>query len=213
MAAEAAADEPEVVWQPSNGHIERLEVRGVRAGAARPLSGGRTHSARSVGRARPVRAQVNNFKSYRGQQQIGPFKTFTAVVGPNGSGKSNLMDAISFVLGVRTTQLRGSLKELLYQNSEGTSEDDRPQRGYVRLVYCTDEGDKVTFGRHIQPSGADGASFQSVYRINDRTVTWEAYSQKLGSFGILVKVRNFLVFQVRHRGCLLRRGATGCPLA
>lgn len=41
-------------------------------------------------------------------QHIGPFKDFTAVIGPNGSGKSNLMDAISFVLGVRTTQLRGN---------------------------------------------------------------------------------------------------------
>ena len=51
---------------------------------------------------------VENFKSYKGRQIIGPFKSFTAVIGPNGSGKSNLMDAISFVLGIRTQQLRGS---------------------------------------------------------------------------------------------------------
>lgn len=88
-------------------------------------------------------SQVENFKSYRGKQDIGPFRSFTAVVGPNGSGKSNLMDAISFVLGVRTNQLRGSLKELLYSNSDGTTEEDRPRRGYVRLVYCTDEGEQV----------------------------------------------------------------------
>ena len=35
------------------------------------------------------------------------------------------MDAISFVLGVRTAHLRGSLKELLYHNSEGTSALDK----------------------------------------------------------------------------------------
>lgn len=35
------------------------------------------------------------------------------------------MDAISFVLGVRTAQLRGSLKELLYHNSAGQSAEDR----------------------------------------------------------------------------------------
>lgn len=29
---------------------------------------------------------MENFKSYRGQHQIGPLKSFTAVVGPNGSG-------------------------------------------------------------------------------------------------------------------------------
>ena len=41
------------------------------------------------------------------------------------------MDAISFVLGVRTAHLRGSLRELLYSNSEGGSED-RPRRGQAR---------------------------------------------------------------------------------
>ena len=46
-----------------------------------------------------VRIELENFKSYKGKQVIGPFKKFTSIVGPNGSGKSNLMDAISFVLG------------------------------------------------------------------------------------------------------------------
>jgi len=124
-------------------------------------------------------------------------------VGPNGSGKSNLMDAISFVLGVRTSQLRGSLRELLYDNSEGSGAQDRPQRGYVRLVYCTDEDQEVAFSRHIQPANAMAAEqqgadvvYQSVYRINERHVSWEGYSQRLASFGIRVKIRNFLVFQV-----------------
>jgi recombinational DNA repair ATPase RecF len=54
--------------------------------------------------------QVENFKSYKGLHSIGPFYNFTAVIGPNGSGKSNLMDAISFVCGVRTSHLRANLK-------------------------------------------------------------------------------------------------------
>lgn len=29
---------------------------------------------------------VNNFKSYKGQHRVGPFKNFTAIVGPNGAG-------------------------------------------------------------------------------------------------------------------------------
>lgn len=144
------------------------------------------------------RLEVENFKSYRGFQHIGPFKDFTAVIGPNGSGKSNLMDAISFVLGVRTNQLRGNqLRELLYSNSEGNTEEDKPRRGLVNLVFVTEEGgEEIAFSRHIQPSSSDPeAAHQSVYKINSKTVTWEAYSTKLGSFGILVKVRNFLVFQ------------------
>jgi len=41
---------------------------------------------------------------------------FTSVIGPNGAGKSNLMDAISFVLGVKSAQLRSSqLKDLVYR--------------------------------------------------------------------------------------------------
>ena len=50
--------------------------------------------------------ELDNFKSYKGSIMIGPFKTFTAIIGPNGSGKSNLMDAISFVLGESTKNLR-----------------------------------------------------------------------------------------------------------
>jgi ABC-type cobalamin/Fe3+-siderophores transport system ATPase subunit len=45
-----------------------------------------------------------------GKQTIGPFKKFTTIIGPNGAGKSNLMDAISFVLGVKTMQLRVSMR-------------------------------------------------------------------------------------------------------
>lgn len=29
---------------------------------------------------------VENFKSWRGRQAIGPFKRFTCIIGPNGSG-------------------------------------------------------------------------------------------------------------------------------
>ena len=69
------------------------------------------------------RLELENFKSYKGFQVIGPFKRFTAIIGPNGAGKllyhspkirsiflaagkSNLMDAISFVLGEKTQHLR-----------------------------------------------------------------------------------------------------------
>lgn len=73
-----------------------------------------------------VQLEIENFKSYRGKSVIGPFYDFTTIIGPNGSGKSNVMDAISFVLGVRTAHLRGnSLKELLYLNPDGATPEDR----------------------------------------------------------------------------------------
>lgn len=33
-----------------------------------------------------IRIEVENFKSYKGQQTIGPFHQFTSVIGPNGAG-------------------------------------------------------------------------------------------------------------------------------
>ena len=93
----------------------------------------RTESVPGPSTFKPQRGRVKeliieNFKSYRGKETIGPFKDFTTIIGPNGSGKSNLMDAISFVLGVRTGVLRGnSLRELIFVNTD--SED--------RCVFCS----------------------------------------------------------------------------
>jgi structural maintenance of chromosome 1 len=51
---------------------------------------------------------------------------FTCIIGPNGSGKSNLMDAISFVLGVKSNQLRSSqLKELIYRGRKAAAAPDQ----------------------------------------------------------------------------------------
>ncbi|GMF01623.1 unnamed protein product [[Candida] boidinii] len=66
---------------------------------------------------RLIGLELYNFKSYRGLSSIG-FGTshFTSIIGPNGSGKSNMMDAISFVLGIRSNHLRSSrLKDLIYR--------------------------------------------------------------------------------------------------
>ncbi len=41
------------------------------------------------------RLEITNFKSYKGQQVLGPFKRFTAIIGPNGSGKSRPLNFIS----------------------------------------------------------------------------------------------------------------------
>ena len=63
----------------------------------------------------------------RGHQTIGPFRNFTSVIGPNGAGKSNLMDAISFVLGVKSAQLRSSqLKDLVYRGRKLAAPEEGP---------------------------------------------------------------------------------------
>jgi DNA repair ATPase RecN len=62
--------------------------------------------------------ELENFKSYAGVKEIGPFhKCFSAVVGPNGSGKSNVIDAMLFVFGKRAKKLRlNKVSELIHQS-------------------------------------------------------------------------------------------------
>ena len=77
--------------------------------------------------------EVDNFKSYKGLHIVGPFKQFQAIIGPNGAGKSNLMDAISFVLGLRSNQLRGThLRDLIHRDSQrpsaAASESSEPKK-------------------------------------------------------------------------------------
>ncbi|KAJ3845218.1 P-loop containing nucleoside triphosphate hydrolase protein [Lentinula raphanica] len=155
-----------------------------------------------------VRIEVCDFKSYRGHQTIGPFKDFTSVIGPNGAGKSNLMDAISFVLGVKSAQLRSSqLKDLVYrgrrlarENPDGSmavddeeQEDDEgdgtAKKAWVSAVYVDAEGKEWTFQRTVSTTGA------SEYKLNNRVVTYSAYNAALVTHNILVKAKNFLVFQ------------------
>ncbi|KAJ1504226.1 Structural maintenance of chromosomes protein 1, partial [Coelomomyces lativittatus] len=103
-----------------------------------------------------VRLEVNNFKSYKDLHIIGPFKSFTAIIGPNGSGKSNLMDAISFVLGIQSTQLRSThLRDLIYsgaslrdENGESLSQtQSRASSAYVSAIYKDAKGLETNFTR------------------------------------------------------------------
>jgi len=130
--------------------------------------------------------ELFNFKSYKGKQTVGPFKKFSAIIGPNGAGKSNLMDAISFVLGVRASHLRGAqIRDMIYRVG-GSGE--RASEAYVQLAFHSDD-EETLFKRHIPASG------NATYSINGKSVSWDAYEKELKKFSILVKARNFLVFQ------------------
>ncbi|USP82459.1 uncharacterized protein yc1106_09733 [Curvularia clavata] len=172
-----------------------------------------------------VRLEIYNFKSYRGRHTLlfGD-SYFTSIIGPNGSGKSNSMDAISFVLGVRSSHLRSDkLKDMVYRgriiqeariaadgtateaggNGNGESNGDSqengesqtssqrndPQNAWVKAVFEDDAEQTHEWQRTITSSGS------SEYRINNRVVTQKQYNDALEEHSILVKARNFLVFQ------------------
>jgi chromosome segregation ATPase len=49
---------------------------------------------------------VEDFKSYAGRHELGPFCDFSAVIGENGTGKSNAFDAICFAFGANARVMR-----------------------------------------------------------------------------------------------------------
>ena len=101
-------------------------------------------------RGRIVKLEIEGFKSFGGTHTVDfrERQNFTAVVGPNGAGKSNLMDAISYVLGLQARHLRSSkLIELLHR---GPSSQRR--KASVTLTYERDN-DIVVFSRTISAVG------------------------------------------------------------
>ncbi|OAD60428.1 Structural maintenance of chromosomes protein 1A [Eufriesea mexicana] len=130
--------------------------------------------------------EVENFKSYKGKLIIGPLKSFTAVVGPNGSGKSNFMDAISFVMGEKTSSLRVKrFSELIHGASIGMPV---ARSASVTAVFELEDGTEKSFMRSVQGSSSE-------HRINSNVVTSQVYLNELEQLGINVKAKNFLVFQ------------------
>eukprot|EP00439_Symbiodinium_sp_Y106_P065877 s4149_g10.t1 len=122
---------------------------------------------------------IENFKSYHDRVRVGPFKKFTCIIGPNGAGKSNLMDAVSFVLGVQARQLRGErLRDLVYR----TEKEDCLRTASVELTYVGEavEGDQtLVFRRLITRSGEAKFQATSLDRNAVCIAAW-SHSQYLG---------------------------------
>ncbi|GAV26916.1 hypothetical protein PMKS-000377 [Pichia membranifaciens] len=174
---------------------------------------------------RLVGLELYNFKSYRGKTLVG-FGTsyFTSIIGPNGSGKSNMMDAISFVLGVRSNQLRSkNINSLIYRgqvNDDAPQQDlgdeeeeadvvnedsdmdvdkelekDQPPRttdpnsAYVVAIYEKSNKEILNLKREINPNGT------SSFIVNGVQVSVSQYLKLLKEENILIKAKNFLVFQ------------------
>ncbi|XP_008053361.1 structural maintenance of chromosomes protein 1B isoform X2 [Carlito syrichta] len=129
---------------------------------------------------------LENFKSWRGRQVIGPFRRFTCIIGPNGSGKSNVMDALSFVMGEKTANLRvKNIQELIHGAHIGKPVSSSAS---VKIVYVEASGEEKTFARIIRGGCSE-------FRFDDNLVSRSAYIAELEKIGIIVKAQNCLVFQ------------------
>uniref|UniRef100_A0A3Q2TN66 Structural maintenance of chromosomes protein n=1 Tax=Fundulus heteroclitus TaxID=8078 RepID=A0A3Q2TN66_FUNHE len=129
---------------------------------------------------------IENFKSWRGKQVIGPFMRFSCIIGTNGSGKSNVMDALSFAIGERVASLRVKhLRDLIHGAHVGRPVSDSARVG---LRFCTDEDLETVFSRTITGDS-------SAYHINGAHVSYSTYIAELEKIGIVTKAQNCLVFQ------------------
>ncbi|NWI12307.1 SMC1B protein, partial [Crypturellus soui] len=131
--------------------------------------------------------EMQDFKSWRGLQVIGPFMRFNCIIGPNGSGsKSNIMDAVSFVMCEKITNLRvKNVRELIHGAHVGKPVSSTAS---VKIVYCEENGEEKSFSRVIRGSCTE-------FIFNDKSVSRSAYIAELEKIGILVKARNCLIFQ------------------
>ncbi|RLU19349.1 hypothetical protein DMN91_007906 [Ooceraea biroi] len=127
---------------------------------------------------------LDNFKSFRGGVIIGPIQPFTVVMGPNGSGKSNIIDAVRFVLGEKSSELRVQHPSELAHGAMLKS----PVTEVVVVMILKIDDKERSFKRMIH-----GESSQ--YEIDDKIVTHDFYMTELRNLNLDIKTGNFLVPQ------------------
>lgn len=127
--------------------------------------------------------QMENFKSF-GKKLIVPFfPGFTAVTGPNGSGKSNIVDAILFVLGPRSSKVMraGRLTDLIFNG--GKKHKNPAKYCKVSLVFDNSprkmpvDSDEVILTRMIKraPLKKDPNNYYSYFYINNRAASYSEF--------------------------------------
>ena len=145
---------------------------------------------------------LENFKSYAGVKEIGPFhKCFSAVVGPNGSGKSNVIDAMLFVFGKRAKKLRLNKVSELIHKSDGVK-DNPPTSARVSVYFqdivdtgSGDEDYRVIPNTEVVVTRIAKKDNTSTYKLNGKNSSFKDISIFLASKGIDLDNNRFLILQ------------------
>lgn len=110
------------------------------------------------------------FKSFQQKTAVPFFEGLTAIVGENGNGKSNILDAMSFVFGRRSSKIRAEkMTQLIFNGGKNRSAAD-----YAHVTIYLDnsdglfdsfledgeEADEITVGRKITRAGSSMYKFQ-----------------------------------------------------
>lgn len=145
---------------------------------------------------------LENFKSYAGVKEIGPFhKCFSAVVGPNGSGKSNVIDAMLFVFGKRAKKLRLNKVSELIHKSDGVK-DNPPTSARVSVYFqdivdtgSGDEDYRVLPNTEVVVTRIAKQDNSSTYKLNGKNASFKDIAKFLDSKGIDLDNNRFLILQ------------------
>ena len=136
--------------------------------------------------------ELSGFKTFARKIALTFDKGLNIIVGPNGSGKSNIVDAIQFVLGERSTRsLRvKSFPDLLFS---GNNEHQRARRATITIhIDNVDrkipiDSDEVVITRSVTSDGS------STLKVNGMKYSWNALVDML-SMASLIGGMN-IVFQ------------------
>uniref|UniRef100_A0A671LMG0 Structural maintenance of chromosomes protein n=1 Tax=Sinocyclocheilus anshuiensis TaxID=1608454 RepID=A0A671LMG0_9TELE len=139
-----------------------------------------------------------NFKSYAGEQILGPFhKRFSCIIGPNGSGKSNVIDSMLFVFGYRAQKIRSKKLSVLIHSSDAHP-DIQSCTVEVHLQKIIDkEGDdyNVIPNSSFYVSRTAAKDNSSSYHISGKKATFKDVGTLLRSHGIDLDHNRFLILQ------------------
>ncbi|KAL2499952.1 Structural maintenance of chromosomes protein 4 [Abeliophyllum distichum] len=141
---------------------------------------------------------MKNFKSYAGEQRVGPFhKSFSAVVGPNGSGKSNVIDAMLFVFGKRAKQMRlNKVSELIHNSTNHQNLDSAGVSVYFQEIIDLEDGNyEVVPGSDFVITRVAFRDNSSKYYINDRASNFTEVTKLLKGKGVDLDNNRFLILQ------------------
>ncbi|XP_077210100.1 structural maintenance of chromosome 3 [Tasmannia lanceolata] len=141
---------------------------------------------------------MRNFKSYAGEQRVGPFhKSFTAVVGPNGSGKSNVIDAMLFVFGKRAKQMRlNKVSELIHNSTNHQNLDSAGVSVHFQEIIDLEDGTyKAVTASDFVITRVAFRDNSSNYYINDRRSNFTEVTKKLKGKGVDLDNNRFLILQ------------------
>ncbi|EUC35284.1 hypothetical protein COCCADRAFT_91121 [Bipolaris zeicola 26-R-13] len=141
---------------------------------------------------------LNNFKSYAGRQEVGPFHaSFSSVVGPNGSGKSNVIDSLLFVFGFRANKMRQSKLSALIHNSAAfpNLEFCEVEVHFQEVKDLPDGGHEVIPDSQLVISRRAFKNNSSKYYINRKESTFTIVTNLLKDRGVDLDHKRFLILQ------------------